>query len=364
MRIVADENIVAVDEYFSAYGKLVKLPGRQITAADVRDADALLVRSITPVNEKLLSGSRVKFVATATSGTDHLDLDWLDEAGIYVSDAAGCNANAVVEYVFAAISTLLADKKLTLTNKTFAVIGAGHVGGRLLRLLSFLGVECIACDPFVDHSIFPGIRFVTLEQALKANIISLHTPLTTTGPHVTLHMLDDCRLASLQPGTLLINAARGEVVDNDALLKLLDSGADLLTVFDVWENEPQVNAALAQTVDIATPHIAGYSMEAKLAASVSNYRAFMQHFGLQERNDFVEARTSGLLLRKNELAGFVGDKTAQLRVAEKIDSSFDLRKLSQEFKRGAGQCDGAALFDSLRKSLISRREFGLLHSLS
>jgi erythronate-4-phosphate dehydrogenase len=359
MRIVADENIVALDTY-SEFGELIKLPGRSISAADVRDADALIVRSITSVNKNLLDGSRVRFVASATSGTNHLDLDWLAAAGITVTDAAGCNADAVVEYVFTAVCELIRTGRLSLRDKTFAVIGAGHVGGRLLRLLQRLGVRCVACDPFMNSDEF---EFCTLEQALKADVISVHTPLTYTGDHPTFHLINAERIAMLKPGTVLINAARGEIVDNTALLLHLQAQpGTLLTVFDVWEAEPAVNPELLLLIDIATPHIAGYSVEAKLSASLTNFQSFVQHFKLTsssrlpmpDRNDNALSLPPGL-----SLTHILSPDGSDLQVAEALCAAFAVLDLSQEFKEGAGTKDGAALFDELRKKLTTRHEYGL-----
>ena len=407
MRIVADENIVALDTY-SEFGELIKLPGRKISAADVRDADALIVRSITTVNKTLLEGSRVQFVATATSGTNHLNLDWLADAGIAVADAAGCNADAVVEYVFSSICELIRSGRFSLRDKTFAVIGAGHVGGRLLRLLQRLGVRCLACDPFLEEGLKSReeqseFEFCTLEEALRADIISVHTPLTYTGDHPTFHLFNAERLAALKPGTLLINAARGEIVDNAALLahlrgfsmgaahavQALDwQGLDvptqtrrLLTIFDVWEAEPTVSPALAALIDIATPHIAGYSIEAKLSASRTNFHSFMKHFQLTSTAPLLESdlEKRALVLpaglswkdivsvdgsgKDGSKDGSDKDSNKNVQVAEAVCNAFRVMELSNEFKSGIGTKNGDALFDELRKKLSLRHEFGLRYSV-
>jgi len=407
MRIVADENIVALDTY-SEFGELIRVPGRNISAADVRDADALIVRSITAVNKTLLAGSRVQFVATATSGTNHLDLDWLAAAGIGVADAAGCNADAVVEYVFASLCELICSGRFSLQDKTFAVIGAGHVGARLIRLLQRLGVSCVVCDPFVENACLmhrdssahvsgagadadvagsgdsglrnsglrdkprdselrieqAGFEFCTLEQALRADIISIHTPLTYNGDHPTFHLINAERLAALKPGTLLINAARGEVVDNAALLLHLQANpGHLLTIFDVWEAEPTVSPALAALIDIATPHIAGYSIEAKRSASVANFQSFMAHFHLNSSAPLLKSErdSAGLVLpagmNLKDIAA--GNSRGAVQVAEAVCTAFRVMELSREFKNGVDQKEGAVLFDQMRKKLSLRHEYGL-----
>jgi len=392
MRIVADENIVALDTY-SEFGELIRLPGRKISAADVHDADALIVRSITAVNKTLLEGSRVQFVATATSGTNHLDLDWLSAAGIAVADAAGCNADAVVEYVFTSICELIRGGRFSLRDKTFAVIGAGHVGSRLIRLLQRLRVRCVVCDPFVESAYLMqadsgvrsdsgsgsggnwrdsefwmeqgGFEFCTLEEALATDIISIHTPLICTGDHPTFHLINAERLAALKPGALLINAARGEVVDNAALLLHLQSNpGQLLTIFDVWEAEPTVSPALAARIDIATPHIAGYSIEAKLSASVTNFQSFLKHFRLKHTAPPADSALDNRALVLPEgvsLKDIVAVDTSDrhMQMAEAVCSAFQVMNLSNEFKAGVGKKDGDVLFDELRKKLTLRQEYGL-----
>src|SRR5690606_19768215 len=292
MKIVADENIVAVADYFRAHGELRLLPGRSISAADVRDADVLLVRSITPVNEALLAGSRVRFVATATSGTDHIDTDYLQRAQIGLASAGGSNANAVVEYCLAGMAELICRGVCTLRDRTVGVVGCGHVGSALDRRLTGLGLDCRVCDPILEarslearsraSGEYPDVSFCTLEQAMQADIISLHTPLTRDVEHATWHLFDQDRIDALAPGTLVIDAARGAVVDNVALQQRLAARNDLLTLWDVWENEPDISQALLREVTIGTPHIAGYSVEAKRNASEMNYQSFLQYFGLTD----------------------------------------------------------------------------------
>ncbi|OGT74488.1 MAG: hypothetical protein A3H44_04570 [Gammaproteobacteria bacterium RIFCSPLOWO2_02_FULL_57_10] len=363
MKIVADENIVAVQQHYTKHGELALLPGRSIRPEDVRDADALLVRSITQVDRKLLEGSRVSFVATATSGTDHLDLDYLASAGIAVADAAGSNANAVVEYCLAGMAELICTRQFTLHNKTVAIVGFGHVGSRLYKRLRELDVTCIVCDPFVEeqsrvdrgrHEELRHVSFCDLATALAAQVITLHVPLTRASSHPTFHLLDEARLAQLASGTLLINASRGEVVDNQALLRRLSDRNDLLTLFDVWENEPDINQDLLGLVSLGTPHIAGYSVEAKKSASRMSYNAFLRHFGLQVGfelgiEELVRRRVDVVLTRENSIS----DERCW---AECVRAAFRVPDIDRRLRVPAnGQ--SAALFDAIRKSLAERREF-------
>ncbi|MEX1197279.1 MAG: 4-phosphoerythronate dehydrogenase [Pseudohongiellaceae bacterium] len=303
MKIVADANILDIEPGFAEYGELVLRPGREIRPADVRDADALIVRSITRVDAALLAGSRVRFVATATSGTDHLDLPWLHHAGITVADAAGCNANAVAAYVMAAL------QELTVPGGGRAVvIGAGHVGSRVVHRLQRKGVHCRVVDPFVEQGgvsasvrrafddRVPELCFSSLDEALAdADIVSLHVPYTTQGPHPTRGLLNAERLSRLRPGTVLINTARGEVLDEAALKQRLRSGGDLQAVLDVFHDEPEVDRELIHLARIATPHIAGYSRAAKLAGTARVLAAFRAHFHPEE--PVSEAGDRGIALR-------------------------------------------------------------------
>ena len=279
MRLLADENIPLLDPFFASFGRIRRQAGRAIDRAAVMDADALLVRSVTRVDRALLEGSAVKFVGTCTIGTDHLDLDWFAEAGIAWSSAPGCNARGVVDYVMGALFALAERRGADLTQRTYGVIGAGQVGGRLVEVLRGLGWQVLVCDP--PRQAREGGDFVDLEEILqRCDVISLHTPLTREGDDATWHLLDGERLARLKPGCWLINASRGAVIDNAALKAHLLAGADLEVVLDVWEGEPQADPQLAALCLLATPHIAGYSLDGKLRGTEQIYRAFCAWQGI------------------------------------------------------------------------------------
>ncbi len=351
MKIVADANIVDVAEHYRHFGELVLMPGRAIRAEHLRDADALLVRSITTVNRALLEHSLVQFVATATSGTDHLDLVYLQQAGITVADAAGANANAVVEYVLAALGELVWQDRLALGKARVSIIGYGHVGRRLYASLRALGVHCVLCDPFVQDA-YPGLPFCSLEEALRSPVISLHTPLTREGPHPTWHMLDATALAGLAPGTVLINAARGEIVDNAALSSLLETPNPLTCVLDCWENEPVIHAGLLSRVTLGTPHIAGYSQEAKQGASDRILEAFLTHFRLADpRNPPPQSQA-----REEILLPSCADTSPARLLALVLRTALPLNEVDYRLRAQGGRTD-AAMFDAIRASLTRRREF-------
>lgn len=271
MHIVADENIPLLDEFLAGFGRLTRLPGRLIDHTSVSDADVLLVRSVTRVSAAMLAGTPVRFVGTCTIGTDHLDLAGLAAAGIEVASAPGCNARGVVEYVLSCLLTLSERSASAWQDRTVGIIGVGEVGGRLATTLQALGIRCLLCDP-------PRAEreqgFVSLDELLgQSDVISCHVPLTSSGAHATRHLLDEQRLRALRPGTWLINSSRGPVIDNTALSRVLQQRSDLLVALDVWETEPLVDPQLAARCALATPHIAGYSLDGKLRGTAQIYQA-------------------------------------------------------------------------------------------
>ncbi|MEX5593827.1 4-phosphoerythronate dehydrogenase PdxB [Pseudomonas orientalis] len=280
MLIVADENIPLLDAFFQGFGEIRRVPGRSIDRATVEQADVLLVRSVTNVNRALLEGSKVGFVGTCTIGTDHLDLDYFRQAGIQWSSAPGCNARGVVDYVLGSLQTLAEIEGADLTRRTYGIVGAGEVGGRLVQVLKGLGWNVLVCDP--PRQIAEDGDYVSLQQIIaQCDVISLHTPLIKSGNGATWHLFDRQRLEQLKPGTWLINASRGAVVDNAALREVLLEREDLQAVLDVWEGEPQVDADLADLCVLATPHIAGYSLDGKQRGTAQVYQAFCAHLGLE-----------------------------------------------------------------------------------
>ncbi|MFD2312088.1 4-phosphoerythronate dehydrogenase, partial [Microbulbifer halophilus] len=263
LTIVADENIPALEDYFGDLleggGRLERVNGRTLGRDQLARADILLVRSVTPVNEDLLADTPVRFVGSCTIGTDHLDTAWLDRQGIAWSAAPGCNANSVVEYVFCALAALAIDWR----GRSFGIVGCGNVGGLLQRRLRELEIPCAVYDPWLPDN--PDAA--DLQTVLQQDVICLHAPLVKDGPHPSLHMVGAEQLAHIKDGAVLISAGRGAVVDNAALLELLQKRKRFSTVLDVWENEPAIDTRLLELVDIGTPHIAGYSMDGKLAGT-------------------------------------------------------------------------------------------------
>ena len=269
MKIVADHHIPFVTHYFGAHGELILKPGRKITRADVKDADVLLVRSITHVDEKLLSGSRVKFVGSVTAGSDHLDTAWLDNAGIFWCVAKGFNAPPVADYVVSIIAALQRKQMFASTNLRAAVIGVGSVGRLVAERLRLLNMDVVLCDPIRAQS-EPDFHSVNLEDITDVDLISLHVPLTRTGAHPTHHFMGNKFLQRQKPQTILLNASRGAVIDSQALML---HGTHLHWCFDVWEHEPNIDKNILNRAVIATPHIAGYSVQSKIRGIDMIYQA-------------------------------------------------------------------------------------------
>lgn len=281
MLIVADENMPGLAS-LEGVAEVRRLPGRTMTSEMVRDADALLVRSVTRVDEALLAGSRVRFVGSATIGTDHVDMPWLSKQKISFAHAPGCNAQAVAEYVLQASLRWAVEAGKSLKALTIGVVGVGNVGSRVAALFGALGCTVVRCDPPRQDAAdeVASVAWRSLNDALSCDVISLHVPLLEEGPYATRHMLNTDRLGALTSEQLLLNTCRGPVIDNHALISRLAYADAPTVVLDVWESEPVVPRALFEKVFVGTPHIAGYSTEGKLRGSKMVLDAFFGWLGL------------------------------------------------------------------------------------
>jgi erythronate-4-phosphate dehydrogenase len=358
MRIVADENIPLLDAFFEGFGDIQRYPGRTLDRAAVAEADILLVRSVTRVDRALLEGTPVRFVGTCTIGTDHLDLEYFNQAGIQWSSAPGCNARGVVDYVLGSLLTLAEIEGVELASRTYGVVGAGQVGGRLIKVLRGIGWNVLVCDPPRQAS--EGGDYVSLDEIIaRCDVISLHTPLDKNGETPTWHLFDHGRLQHLRHGAWLINAARGPVVDNSALRQVLLEREDLQAVLDVWEEEPTVDVELAELCVIATPHIAGYSLDGRQRGTAQIYQALCTHLG-QPASIKLED-----LLPKPWLAHVTLDAATDLVWALNAlcRGVYDPRRDDADFRRSlVGDAHTQRLaFDALRKHYPPRREIDSLH---
>ena len=280
MKLVADVDVPFLKGVFEPYGEVVYKKGIEICADDVKDVDALILRTRTKCNAELLDGSSVKVIATATIGTDHVDFDYCNSHGIQVHNAAGCNAGGVMQYVFSALYGVAARKGIKIDGVTFGIIGVGNVGKKVEQMARHLGFNVLLCDPPRAAAEGPE-GFCTLDHLLEnSQIVTMHVPLE----EATRKMADQAFFALMQPGSIFINASRGEVVDEDALKFAFPKfGA---VVIDTWNNEPNVDEELVEMVDIATPHIAGYSYQGKQMGTAMAVRAIANYFGIEELRDF------------------------------------------------------------------------------
>lgn len=353
LTILADENIPALAPLFERFGVLRTCAGRTMSRADLEGVDVLLVRSVTRVDRDLLEGSPVRFVGTATIGTDHVDQAWLQEQGIDFSSAPGCNADSVVEYVLSSLLLQAAEQSFDLFDKVVGVVGVGNVGDRLQQRLQAMGIKVLLCDP-PRQEIEQG-RFVSLERVLaEADILALHTPLIRGGGWPTYHLLNQHNLPLLKTGAILLNAGRGPVVDNAALLQVSRKRPDLTLILDVWEHEPAVNSELAERCTIATPHIAGYSLDGKIRGTWMLYRALCEHLG---RN--VDVALGAVLPQASVCRLELVDSTDLLTPARLIyDPYRDDRALRRTLT--LPDTEQRLAFDRLRREYPERREFGTL----
>jgi erythronate-4-phosphate dehydrogenase len=350
MKIVADENIPLLSSFFEQFGDIVKLPGREISNEDLRDADVLIVRSVTSVNQDILQNTPVKFVGSCTIGMDHVDTEYLDKQGVRYANAPGCNANSVVEYVISCLSILTETHGLVWDEITIGIIGYGNVGSLLSKRLKKLGIAIKAYDPFLD---LPGL--VSLDEVMACDVISLHVPLTKDGPHPTFHMFDKSVFSALRDSQIVINTSRGAVINNPQLNEYLQQHPAVTVVLDVWESEPAIDVELAKKVFLGTPHIAGYSFDGKVAGTEMIYRALCQFLGFPTRH------ASGQFLEEPPLSkmAFTSTADADWSMHTAIRACFDVRHdhslLSASLRLPPDQ--RAAAFDIFRKTYRCRREF-------
>jgi len=349
LRVVADENIPGVAAQLRGIAQVELMPGRQIGRHDLDEADALLVRSVTRVDGELLAGTPVRFVGTATSGYDHVDREWLARAGIGFAHAPGSNANSVVEYVLAAIAETGDFLERLLAGGSVGIVGFGHIGRALAARLQCLGIPWRACDPWLAAGEIakPG----SMDAILASTVVTLHTSLVADAPWPSIHLLGADQLAALRGGQLLINASRGPVVDNAALLRRLQGEGVPEVVLDVWEHEPQVDPRLLERLALGTAHIAGYSLDGKLAATGMLCRA------LREANSLPLPTASEPDTREALQLGAARDEAAALRalLGLRYRVAADDRRL-REAVFGHTKAEAAAAFDRLRKQYPVRRE--------
>ena len=347
MKIVADENLAFTEYFFSEFGDILQVAGRTLTHADVKDANALLVRSVTKVNEQLIQGTELKFVGSATIGTDHLDISSIEKHHITWSNAAGCNAQAVAEYVITALLKL--NPELIDRNEQFTlgIVGLGNVGSRLAYMAGLLGWNVIGYDPLVRHENIQQVEFETLLE--QSDAVTTHVPLTETGCYPTFHLINKEALSKMKTEAILINSARGAVVSESALIADIEKN-NRKVVLDVFEHEPEISEKLIDLVSIATPHIAGYSLEGKARGTQMIYDAFCRTFDFNADKKFeTQLPLCNQYFDKQDLK-----YTLKKYLIDIYDISRDDKNLRACLKDG--KIDQKA-FDYLRKTYPLRREW-------
>lgn len=330
MKIVADRAIPFLRGVLEPWAKVHYLSGAKIRDDNVRDADALVVRTRTRCDERLLGSSRVRLIATATIGTDHIDTAWCAQAGIRVASAAGCNARGVLQWVGAVLACLSREQGWEPAQRTLGVIGVGHVGSLVKSYAEAWGFEVLCCDP--PREARERLGFLSLEAvARRADILTLHTPLDQT----TRHMIDAALLDGMKPRAVVVNSSRGEVVDSRALL---DSGH--ACALDVWEHEPHIDATLLRHALLTTPHIAGYSEQGKARATAMSVDAIARSFGLPLQGWYpAQAATQTPL------------PISWTELCATIRGAFDIQAESRRLKSAPEN------FESLRDGYVYRREY-------
>lgn len=280
MKIVVDNKIPYIRETLAKItDNVVYMSGNEINSETVKDADALITRTRTRCDRQLLEGSRVKFIGTATIGFDHIDTEFCNKAGIVWKNCPGCNAGAVEQYVHAVLTLLKEEKGLKLENVCMGIIGVGHVGSRIMSLAKKLGMKIMLNDPPRKDN--GESEFVDLDTiAAECDVITFHTPLIKEGKYKTFHLADKDFFATLRKKPVIINTSRGEVVDTSAILDAINEKRVSEAIIDVWENEPHINLDLLHKVYVGTPHIAGYSSDGKLNATIMTLKSLCEFFHL------------------------------------------------------------------------------------
>jgi erythronate-4-phosphate dehydrogenase len=354
MKIVMDENVLLGKEAFSSIGEIVSVPGRSITPEVIKDADILIVRSVTKVNEQLLKNSSVKFVGSATAGIDHVDTGYLKSRNIAFASAPGSNSNSVAEYVIAGL--LLLDKKgrISLEKISLGVVGVGNVGSKVVKKAQGLGINVLQNDPPLFRETNNNI-FKELDELMDCDVITLHVPLSYSGVDKTFKLFDENRISKMKRGSVLINSSRGKVVEQMALKSALRSGHFSGAILDVWEKEPDIDKEMLEMADIGTSHIAGYSYDGKVKGTRMVFDAICDFFSLnREWNvELPSPEVPYLEINVDETESF-----AEI-LADVVFKVYDIRKDDEKLRKilNLEGKEKIKFFDDLRANYWSRREF-------
>lgn len=348
IKIIADRNIPFLQGVLEPYAQIIYLPYTDINNSTVKSADCLIIRTRTACHEELLKGTSVKLITTATTGDDHIDKEFCRKNNISFISAAGCNSGSVVQYVAGALAWLYSFHELQPENTTVGIIGVGRIGSRVNEICKILGFKTLLNDPPRQRNEGEN-DFVSLDQLLEgSDIVTIHVPLEKAGPDPTFHLAGERFFRKLKRGAVLINTSRGPVVNTEALGKALDQKSLSRTITDVWEDEPQVPENLIQRMDIATPHIAGYSLDGKANGTAMCVREISRFFGFKLNHWFP----ADLPQPQNSLIT-VSETTRQLKelLFNTVRLTYKIEEDSQQLKAFPSK------FEALRNSYPVRREF-------
>lgn len=348
MKIIIDDKIPYIRGAFEGVAEVVYLPGSKTTPEIVKDADAIVTRTRTICNEKLLAGSSVKFIATATIGYDHIDTDYCDTAGIKWTNAPGCNSKSVEQYIASTLMVLAERKNLELKDLCIGVVGVGNVGSKVALICKLFGMKILLNDPPRERA-EGSAAFVSLKQIMdEADIITLHVPLNLKGENATFHLGNEGFLSGLKRNPILINSCRGEVMDTLAVKAALKNNQISGFVCDCWEYEPDIDLELLAMTELATPHIAGYSKDGKATGTEMSVQAINQFFHLGLDN----WQPSGIELPANPVLELDGSGLSEQEIISKaILHTYDIRNDDKDFRKEPAQ------FEQLRGDYPTRREF-------
>jgi len=348
MKIIIDNKIPYIKGALEPFAEVVYLPGKQTTLEVVKDADALITRTRTICNKKLLEGSKVKFIATATIGFDHIDTEYCKKAGIEWTNAPGCNAESVNQYITSALFSWSMRKRIDLADLTIGIVGVGNVGSRVAKTCETLGMKVLLNDPPRARKEGPE-QFVSLEKIMKeADIITFHVPLNMTGKDATIYMANETFFQNLGKNPLVINSCRGEVIDTEAVYNALEAGDISGLIADCWENEPDINLDLLNLCEYGTPHIAGYSKDGKANGTKMSVQAVSRFFNL----GIDDWEPKNVELPKNAIIELNGEQRREYSIlAEAILSTYDIEIDDDNLR------DAPLKFEQLRGDYPVRREF-------
>lgn len=350
VKIVADSNIPFLNNTIKQFVDIKFLPFNQITRDSILDADGLIVRTRTKCNRNLLAGTRVKFIASATIGFDHIDTDYCESEGIFWTNAPGCNSSSVQQYVLAALLKFADEKKIQLDNFTLGIVGVGNVGSKVQKAAGLLGIKMLLNDP-------PRARkegqneFVSIEHIIsESDIITLHVPLNLNGEDKTYHLADEEFFKKFRRAKVIINTSRGEVINSEELKKAIKSDKVSYCVLDVWETEPNIDLDLLNNVNIATPHIAGYSIEGKANAAASCINALNTYFDLGIDYNWYP-KNLPMPEREKVITVNCRHKSKQQILSELITATYDIQKDDESLRNSPDK------FENIRSEYYARREF-------